>query len=301
MLRYVVMKSNNSSIFETLDNYFKKIDDAPISPSRIFVSEIDKERYETLFMYAFEKYRAARYHYENVKKFIKIEDPNSKNSKMTDTEPIKINGVQIAIARSWSCVSLPADHYVFELSAFLAALRSSIDFLCIACSHHLPGIKTRSIATLIKLVEKGRSGPIFKEVNNNIKWLNKLRSYRDHLIHNLVISASSGYETHRIGNLSKTIRYPVIIPESPPSFILDTRMRRMMEESSSNLDRCWSEIHAKTENGKEEIADFSLKFVPPAGYIIIEDFMQYHLDSYEKFFTEIIQALEDLRFKTCDH
>jgi len=285
--------SFNIKIFRVLDEYFKKLDSAPISPSGMFTSEGDKERYETLFMYAFRKYRAAIYHYENVRGFIKADEPNAQRPLSPDLEKHRVSKMVMRISRT-------VDHYVYELSAFLEALKSSVDFLASACSPHLPDIELDSIKTLIKLVKNGRSGPIFNEVRKNIEWLEKLRSYRHHVVHRRIISTSSGHETHMIGDLTKTIRHPIIIPESPPSYIPDTRRQRMMEEELSGLDSSYTEVRVRTANGKEKIVDFSLKYSPSSGFIAIEDFMKLHLVSCEELFTQIIQVLTELEFRTYD-
>lgn len=280
----------SSKLSEILDNYFNRMDNAQIIPNGIFQSENDKERYETQLMFAFRKYQAAVYHYENVKKFIEGEDIMIKNAKSLEIEELKninVTGFQF--------VCFPVDHYVYELSAFLTALKSSIDFLCKICEYHLSGIKMDSIKTLIRLVEKGNSGPIIDEVRNNIAWLKKIRSYRDHLVHRLILPVVGGHETHFIGDFTKNIRYPIVIPESSPSYIPDTRMKRMMEEKPSNLDYYCSNTRI-INDGREEVVKFDKKISPSHGYIPIEDFMESHLNSFEEFFRQIIQALINLNF-----
>ena len=122
------------------------------------------------------------------------------------------------------------------------------------------------------------------------------------MVHRRIISASSGHETHLVGGLTKTVQYPVIIPESPPSYIPDTRRQRMMEENQpSGLNSSWTGVSVRTADGKEEVVDFSLKYSPPSGFVAIEDFMKSHLASYEELFTQIIQALTELEFKTYNH
>lgn len=196
-------------------------------------------------------------------------------------------------------ISRTADHYVYELSAFLGALRSSIDFLCTSCAPHLSGIKMNSVTTLIKLVEKrGKSGPIIDVVRNNIEWLKELRSYRDHVVHRQIISSSSGYEKHSIGDITKTVRYPVVIPKSLPFYVPDTRRKRMMDDELSRLDFSRGEARIITEDGIEEIVYLSIEYDPSSDFIAIEDFMKLHLSSYEEFFAQIIQSLEKLDFKT---
>ncbi|GAI04493.1 unnamed protein product, partial [marine sediment metagenome] len=59
----MIMKMSNNSVWYVLDEFFKKLDNAPISSKNIFSNEDDKQNYETKFMYAFRKYQAAKYHY----------------------------------------------------------------------------------------------------------------------------------------------------------------------------------------------------------------------------------------------
>jgi len=278
-------------IFEVLDGYFEKLDVAPISPTGMFTCISDKERYETLFMYAFRKYKAATYHYENVKAFIKADKANGQKLLSSRLAKPQVSKIVMRISRT-------ADHYTYELSAFLEALKSSVDFVATACTPHFSGIEFDSIRTLMKLVEKrGKTGPIFDEVKRSLEWLKRLRSYRHHVVHRRVISTSSGYEKRVINGIAKTAIHPVIIPESPPPYILDTRRGRAMEESLG-LDSSLIEMHAKTADGKEKILDYSFAYYPPAGFTAIEDFMESHLNSFKKFFTEIIYALSDLDFRT---
>ncbi len=293
------MKNSESKIFEVLDNCFTKLDNAPISPDGMFTSERDKERYETVFMYAFRKYQAAIYHYKNVKRFIEAEKADMKESiipdmKTGDKKKFQPSKLVMRISRT-------ADHYVYELSAFLEALKSSIDFLCTACSPHLSGIEMNSIKTPIKLAEKGASGPIIDAVKKHIEWLKNLREYRHHVVHRRIIPSSSGYENHSIGDIIKTVRYPVVIPKSPPSYVPDTRRKRMMEDELSSLDFSRGEARFITKDGKEEIVYLSIEYSPSSGFIAIENFMKSHLNSFEEFFTQIIHALEKLEFKTYRH
>jgi len=287
--------SSDAKIFEVLDKYFKRLDNVPISPTGMFTSESDKERYETFFMYAFRKYLAAIYHYENVRGFIKADEANAQKILPPNLEKYQASKMVMKISRN-------ADHYAYELSAFLEALKSSVDFLSAACSPHLPGIELDGIGTLIKLVNKrSKTGPIFDEVKRNLKWIERLRSYRHHVVHRRIISTSSGYEKRVVEDVAKTVVHPVIIPESPPSYVPDTRMRRAMKEETFSFDSSWSEVRVKTADGKEKNLYHSFAYYPPADFVAIEDFMESHLNSFEKFFTEIVHALSSLDFRTCTH
>jgi hypothetical protein len=281
--------ASDEKIFKTLDNYFEKLDSAPISSPGMFKSDHHKEHYETIFMYSFRKYRAAIYHYSNVKNFIKTNEDVAQKLLSRGTKEDKTSKVAI---------SMTADQYTYELSAFLEALKSSVDFLAVACCLHLPGIKSDSISPLMKIAKNGvKQGPIFNEIRQNLEWLEGLRSYRHHLVHYRIMSTSCGYEKRVINGIPKIIVHPVCIPESPPPYVPDTRIRRAMEKSSC-FDYSSSKICVKTENGTEKIIDCAFKYYPQAGYIAIEEFMELQINSFEKFFTEIIDALSNLDFKT---
>ena len=292
------MKHEKSIISETLDNYFKKLDDAQITQNGMFPSENEKEKYETFLMYAFRKYRAAIYHYENVKRFIETDEAEATDFKLANIQPKEDK--KYPTLKSVMKISWTADHYVYELSAFLEALKSSVDFLATVCCFHLSDIKCDSIRRLINHVKEGRTGPIFDKVEKYHEWLEKLRKYRNYVVHRLILSTSSGHETRVIKNVSKTVRYPILIPESPPSYVPDTRMKRAMEEELMGLASSESELRFKSLDGREEIVIYSFSYYPSTGFVYIEDFLESHLNKFEGFFMEIIYTLSSLDFKICN-
>ena len=299
---YGAGRGNKSQVYEALERYFKKLDHAPLSPSTILSSENDKERYETAFMYAFRKYAAAEYHYRRVSRFIEAE-----KAHLEDTPPIDFSGLSVAkgpniqLPKGVFKFQMSADHYVYELSAFLEALKSSLDFIAAACSPHLRGIEMDSISTLIRLVRKDQSGPILDQVKGNIEWLERLREYRHHVVHRRVISAASGHEVHTVGDSTKKVRHPVVIPVDPPAYIPDTRHSRMLDDVSEDegnipgLSRTSSEVSVSTDD-VTLFRDFSVEYRSAPGWIAIEEFMKSHLDTYESFFMQLIEALTELDF-----
>ena len=262
----------NEPIFKILDQYLDKLDTVTISQSGFLKTFYDKERYETIFMYSFRKYRAAVYHSNLISKFLKEYEEYAQTNplrEIKDDETFTIN------------LCYTADHFAFELSAFLESLKSSVDFLATNCSFHLPGIKCRSISTLMKLAKDGnKRDPIFDVIRQNQEWLEELRIYRHHFVHFRFISTSCGYKRQVIKGVQKIIIYPVIIPKSPPSYIPDTRRRRA-EEKSPFFDYKEGYIQIKNDNdGKKNL----YLFYPPPGYVTIEDFTEFYLNSYEIFY-----------------
>jgi hypothetical protein len=85
-------------------------------------------------MYVFRKYKAAQYHLHNVTRHLKEEgDKNifKKEDRVRLKKALKVTGT----------IEVTANHYVYELSAFLEAMKSTIDFLATVVSVHLKGIK----------------------------------------------------------------------------------------------------------------------------------------------------------------
>lgn len=291
--------ARKTSIQAVIDDHLISLDKAEVSPDSIFdkTKKRDKERYETLLMYSYRKYQAAKYHLANVQRF--LSDQNSKASTACNT-PISagLKG-KISIGMTKTC-----NEYTFELSAFLEALKSSIDILAEVSSWYLSGINANfSIRPIMKIAKSGKTGSIIDEVKRNISWLEALRDYRHHLVHRLMPSVATGYETHMVGKLRASTVYPVVVPKSTPSYIPDTREARitagMMEDSPMipGLGFMTSEVKLTHDDGKEETTHLSIEATPSEGYIPIDDFMKEHLKHYRKYLKSTIASLAVLNFK----
>ncbi len=278
---------SNNSVWYVLDEFFKKLDNAPISSKNIFSNEDDKQNYETKFMYAFRKYQAAKYHYNNVKDLIKLELNKAKNF-LEDFKDLPGKSFFAEITHEFS-----ADHYIFEFAAFLEALKSSIDFLAAACQPHLRGVQLDSVKTLIRQVENGKSGSIYNIIKKNLKWLKDLRNYRHHLVHRRIISVKSLLKLKIFNNFSKLFIHPILIPELPPSYIHDTRKRRMEEDFLENKTS-YTEKKIKV-NGK--VINYNLEFLISKNFIPIEKFMEKNLNLMSNFFIDFIHEISVLNFK----
>ncbi len=125
-----------------LDKYFKLLDEEPINSDGFFSGVDDKEKYETSFMYAFRKYKAALYHFENVRR---LDNSDFEKAGIDQIANSKISKTPFLTATK---ISFSANYYVYELSAFLEAVKSCLDFLASAIECQLKGIKLDSISTL---------------------------------------------------------------------------------------------------------------------------------------------------------
>jgi hypothetical protein len=244
---------------------------------------------------------AANYHLDNVRGFIENE---RRAIKLRDPASDEIDNLRIY--KSVSRFTRTANEYIYELSAFLEALKSSVDLLAEVCSFYLPGVTTNySISPLLKLIDKGKHCSILDTIAQNLDWLSTLRTYRHYLVHRLMPSAHSGYTTQRFHNKTATAYYPVVVPEKTPSFIPDTRTHRMMEEmmDDDEMGRLPGLVFgtsigtSRGANGKEEVHEFELYVEPCEGYKLIDEFMAEHISNCHKLFQHIIQVFEALNFK----
>jgi hypothetical protein len=241
-------------------------------------------------MFAYRKYQAARYHLENVRGYLASE---SMSARRRHQDIPGAGGLKITEMRTGTRAS--ADHYVYELSAFLEALKSSVDFLAHACCKVLKGTNTDSISTLVKGAKKGLGGPIHDAVRQNGEWIHRMSEYRHHLVHRLLLRLDSGSETRVVGGQARTAMYPVAVPRNTPKYTPDTRQSRMMDQRS--LDERSSCTYEVGEGGVRKVVSHDFSFAPPAGYVSIDEFMTGHLRSFETCFVALIRAIESVGFR----
>lgn len=269
-----------------MDVYFKKLDTIPVFPDSIFKNDEEKENYETKLMYSYRKYQAAQYHFQNVIKYLKEEEDNivsMKEDRKLVKKAINVSGT----------VELTANHYVYELSAFLEAMKSAIDFLATVASLHSKGKQFDKISSLIKMVRKGRINRIFYQIESYFDWLSFIGEYRHHLVHRLIMNISKRYKTVKIYDSLKTFSRPIIIPEKPIKYIPDTRRSRMQDMGSNHE---FAKLEIKTQFGNESVTTH-FEYLPIIEYIPIEKFMEKQLNKFKLFFNDFINILTILEFK----
>jgi len=285
-------KISDIDVYHVLDNYFKQLDSVSIKSDGFFRQEDDKDRYETLFMYSFRKFQAAKYHYSNVLKFL-IRGFKSEKGARIKAELLDSNHkTKGSIVSAITTTEISSNYYVYELSAFLEALKSAIDFLAAACEIHLKGIKLDSITPLIRLVLKGKTGPILDQAKKHLVWLEYIRSYRHHLVHRKLFTISSVTKSIYKGDKESKIHAPIVIPKKPPRYTPDTRKNRLLRNSFGLEVPCIE----STVTIDDKIIDYNLEYLITEDYISIEEFMKNNLYSFNEFFIDIINDLTNLNF-----
>jgi hypothetical protein len=283
------MAAKQSDVAEHLEALFKNLDAAKLAPETILKSEAHKEHYETLVMFAFRKLQAARYHCERVATLVAMQHQELREL-LAGAEPDNAKITSVTLRSSQS-----ANEFAFELSAFFAAIRSAIDFLANVCARHLDGVEATSIKTLLRLA-KGKTGPILDVIVEDTEWILRVRDYRDHLVHRLVIPTTSGGEMHwKYGNMVTT-PYPIVVPAETPKHIADTRRARVLDDPEARFVVSTSETLFTSSNPRRHFGEQTVEIEPAPGYIRIEALMGRELAACERFFMRIIDTLIKLNF-----
>jgi hypothetical protein len=193
--------------------------------------------------------------------------------------------------------SRSANEFAYELSAFFAALRSSIDFIAKLCALHLKGAQADSISNFLKWIDQGKTGSILKVVAKHQKWLRSIRDYRDYVVHRLVILTQIGGQKEWKYGEWHNVRYPVVVPSTTPKHVPDTRQSRAMASPEDFFDVMTSHSTATGPDGTLLKRDYDVKIFPSSGYIEIDDLMDRELKAFEDFFIAVLTTLKRLKFK----
>ena len=262
------------------------------NPKPYFSKRADKEFYETQVMFSVRKREGAAYHLENVRRHLAEDLKAAQRATSKHAPDPKLSNSAFSVS-----VSKSKGEYVHELGAFLAALRSGIDFVSMFASKSISGVAAHSITTLVKTVDGGKSGPVLDVVKVHRDWIIGLRAYRDETVHRLVVAApASGWRVSHDG-MTSTASLPIVVPKSIPPRVSDTRRSRSVDaDVPLGLDEFRKHAVATFPDGTTQVLDHSLTYAPTKGYIAIDEFMQGHLDSYDAFLKDIFEVLSALDF-----
>jgi hypothetical protein len=178
-------------LHSTLENHFKNLDTCELGDNKVFSSQTDKEHYESYIMFAFRKFKSLNYHFSNInclinKEITDLEEKDIQESKSKEFKRFKKLKIVMKMKKD-------AYEFIYELSAFLEALKSCMDLLAEVASFYFKGINVNySISPLLKLSNKKKS-KILDFISNNANWIRIIRNYRHPIVHRLVLQLKSGY------------------------------------------------------------------------------------------------------------
>ena len=169
-----------------------------------------KDWMETLVLRAFRKLEAAQHHHTNIRRLIR----RNKRQFEKQVKAFNHDPGGLLNASSTHAGVFPASDLAHELDAFLAAMRSSIDFGGRVLALHLGMDKKTSISDVLKAAKKCPNPP-FAFLLAWAPWIEKVKQYRDQCTHYRTLRLHTGYEAvHRNGVLAWALR-PVVIPRTP--------------------------------------------------------------------------------------
>lgn len=152
----VTEKLSNPKYDESLSALLGALDTAPAASGEPFLKKAeDKEYYETIVMFAVRKRESASYHLESVRRRLAT-DVATHESKSESV--VALVSKDTTVIRSQSAEF--AFDYIHELSAFLSAIRSGLDFIAKIAARNLPGTTASSVKTLMDMSDKGQTSPI---------------------------------------------------------------------------------------------------------------------------------------------
>ncbi|NSY68394.1 hypothetical protein G6L35_05905 [Agrobacterium tumefaciens] len=293
--------TTHSMLKKEMDLLFKAIDDSPVSEKHpIFMKADDKEYYETQLMFAYRKHEAAEHHIANVETRL-VADEATAMAAMRKPKKLAKN---VVASTSQMITDVGSHAYVHELAAFLAAIRSGVDFLATAAARTIPGVKAKSVHTLENMVKKGQGGKVLDVIKAHQPWLAQLRGYRDEIVHSHLpqvpamgwLISTKGMSPNR--KTSKAV-LPIVVPRITPKRALDTRRSRMAnEEVPVGLERRETHGTFVHSDGTEVTLRHNVSFKPSSSHMPIAEFMNHHLSNYRSFSVDMFDAIRRSGFGT---
>lgn len=261
-----------------------------------------KEKHETYLSFSQRKFTAAAYHYANVQRFLSEDKAEAQVLASNISDAFRSGQLPGGTIRRISATATrAAEHYTFELSAFLGALKSSVDMLAEAASLCIPGLSTHfSVTPLIRSARQQPHHPVAEVVAKHANWIADLRSYRDHLVHRLILTLHSGSTAVGIDARTTGTGHPVVLPERPPRYLPDTRATRaraaLGPDGPIGLALGEGSATIRRADGTEEVLFIDVSALPAPGYSTIEAFMDRHLHSFASYIAELPPALREAAF-----
>ncbi len=285
---------HDSPLWKDLTPVLVALDSADLGIESAFHKQWDKETWETRLSSIVRKERACNYHLDNVRRL--IADSRATVSNRLKSPPSR--DAQNQIGKRGIVISTDEDGCAFELSAFLAAIKSGLDFLAILCFRHIKGVDGDSIKTLLK-VAPFKSSSLLDLFHANTVWLNTVRDYRHPLVHRLSHRITSGGVFSELGGVESRTLFPIVVPVKPPDNPPDTRRSRACCDAMDGLEGL---IHLErtgtvtSPDGVTKTIQHEVETQISSGYEPIDDFMIRNLERFCEFTVAIVQTIAQTAF-----
>ncbi len=286
----------SDEVRKAFEEHLHNLDKAPIGQDAVFENQHNRERYESLITFTFHKLLAAKYHLEQVEALLQSErSALDRFAAQTESESESVPAVVKPYKISLTASRLQEEPaFGYELVAFVAAIKTGLDFLATAAAIHFKGLKCDSIKLFIRRSEQNNIDPFSSCVSRHMDWIKNIRDYRHHLLHRLIVRPQSGGRISVSGGKSAKVIYPVVVPTKTPRGCLDTRRIRSFEAALDDVQRIdISESYACVEypDGRTETLIHEIGATPARGHDRVEDFMHRHIVAFAEFFQDAITSL----------
>jgi hypothetical protein len=284
--------------FEATNRHFKFLDEAFERGGTAFSTEATREGYETWVMRVFRKREACLYHLRLMKDLLAVR-------ARVATEAFERRAGErdeprdVRITKKVFRYSADSPEPTYELSAFLASLRSAID--------HLANLTLRFYGVdgkLTELLARAKAGDVsgagVDRFAEHRDWLEEVRDYRDALVHSYILRPNSGGERQVLDGIVAAVVYPVVVPTKTPKYESDTRRSRAAQDSSEpppGIAVGETVATASLDGDRDRVVQLELVAVAAPGFEPIEAFAARHLERFDQLFLAVLKALEDAGFR----
>lgn len=287
----------NKESYNAADKLLKVLDGAPMGAGTVLKDQASKDWMETSVLRALAKHDAAAYHCSTVARLVGSAHEKAKALANPAEYPpaSKLKPTKMRVAGAFS-----VQETAFEIDAFLAAGRASIDFAGTVLALHLGMNRRTSISKVLEFLKK-QPQPPFGFLLMWAPWIESLKAYRDECVHYRALRTQTGYEAvRRKGALAVAI-LPFVIPQDIGQDHPDTRaerfgMYRDDDDLPEGLDKreTWGEVTMK--DGSTQVMEHSISYSPATGYVRVEEFCAQHLDKLREFLVRVFEEALKAKF-----
>ncbi len=287
----------NKETYNAADTLLKALDSAPTGSGTVLKDQDSKDWMETSVLRALAKLDAAAYHCSTVTGL--VERANEKAKALANPAEYppasKLKPTKMSVAGTFSVQEI-----AFEIDAFLAAARASIDFAGTVLALHIGMNRRTSISKVLAFLKKQPHIP-FGFLLTWAPWIESLKGYRDECVHYRALRTQAGYEAVRRKGVLAVAILPFVIPREIRPDQPDTRaercgMYRDDDDLSEGLDKSESWGEVTMGDGSTQVIEHSISYSPATGYVRIEEFCAQHLEKLREFLVRVFEEALKAKF-----
>ncbi len=284
----------NKDVYEAADVLLKALDKAPLGKGTIFKDQTAKDWMETSVHRALAKLDAAAYHCSNVGRL--VEGAHEKAKKALSDHSRSVHDLRVKNLKTRTSGTVAVQEIAYEIDAFLAASRASVDFSANIIALHLGMTRRTGVTSVLGWLDKNPCPP-FAFVIEGRAWIENLKAYRDECVHFRTLRAQVGFEAERTKGVTAKATMPFFVAENitPANDRPDTRARRAFEFALGDdfLPEGFSRIETRgsftADDGTELQFEHTIRYDPPPGYVLAEEFCSRHLDKLREFTASVFE------------